>query len=290
MTLDQLTAFLWVARLGGFRRAAEQLHLTQPAVSTRIARLEEELATALFDRDGGGLTLTRQGTLLLSYANQMLFVQDEIRKHVADTARLTGLFRIGASETIAQSWLPDFLKAFSAVYPQINIDLTVDISTDLRASLLTRQLDLAFLMGPVSEFSVENLALPPFELYWYCAAGSAPVDLGTTPVISFSAKTRPYRELMTLLARHVGPSVRVFTSTSLSASLQIIAAGSAVGPFPRALARKLIADDRIVEFDPRLKVSPLAFTASYLGEPRNFLAEEGAGIALRVARAWQASN
>ena len=290
MTLDQLTAFLWVARLGGFRRAAEQLNLTQPAISTRIARLEEELATPLFDRDGSGLTLTRQGTLLLSYANQMLFVQDEIRKHVADTAQLTGLFRIGASETVAQSWLPDFLKAFSAVYPKINIDLTVDISTDLRASLLTRQLDLAFLMGPVSEFSVENVALPPFELHWYCAAGSAPVDLGTTPVISFSAKTRPYRELMTLLARHVGPSVRVFTSTSLSASLQIIAAGSAVGPFPRALARKLIADGRIVEFDPRLAVSPLAFTASYLGEPRNFLAEEGAGIALRVAQDWQASN
>lgn len=290
MTLDQITAFLWVARLGGFRKAAEQLHLTQPAISTRIAKLEEELATPLFEREGSGLTLTRQGTLLLSYAKQMLFVQDEIRKHVADTAGLTGLFRIGASETIAQSWLPDFLKAFSAVYPRINIDLTVDISTDLRESLLTRRLDLALLMGPVSEFSVENIALPPFDLHWYCAANSAPVDLATTPVISFSAKTRPYRELMMLLARHVSPSVRVFTSTSLSASLQIIAAGSAVGPFPRALAGKLIAEGRIIEFDPGLSVSPLAFTASYLGEPRNFLAEDGAAIALQAAKEWQVVN
>jgi DNA-binding transcriptional LysR family regulator len=84
--------------------------------------------------------------------------------------------------------------------------------------------------------------------------------------------------------------VRVFTSTSLSASLQIIAAGSAVGPFPRALAAKLIADGQIVEFDPGLSVSPLVFTASYLGEPRNFLAEEGAAIALKVAEGWQAAN
>jgi len=290
VTLDQITAFLWVARLGGFRRAADQLNLTQPAISTRIAKLEAELATPLFDRDGSGLSLTRQGTLLLSYAKQMLFVQDEIRRRVADTAELTGLFRIGASETIAQSWLPDFLKAFSAVYPQINIDLTVDISTDLRQALLSRQLDLAFLMGPVSEFTVENVALPPFDLYWYCAAGSEPVDLRTTPIISFSAKTRPYRELMNLLSIHVGPSVRVFTSTSLSASLQIIAAGSAVGPFPRALAGKLIADGRITEFDPGLSASPLAFTASYLGEPRNFLAEEGAAIALKTAQDWQQSN
>ncbi len=290
MTLDQITAFIWVARLGGFRKAADQLHLTQPAISTRIAKLEQELSTPLFDRDGGGLTLTRQGTLLLSYAKQLLFVQDEIRKHVADATEVTGLFRVGASETIAQSWLPDFLKAFSAVYPRINIDLTVDISTDLRDKLLTRQLDLAFLMGPISEFSVENVALPPFDLHWYCAAGSKPIDLTQTPVISYSAKTRPYRELMTLLARHVGPSVRVFTSTSLSASLQIIAAGSAVGPFPRALAAKLIADGQIVEFDPGLSVSPLVFTASYLGEPRNFLAEEGAAIALKVAERWQAAN
>lgn len=290
MTLDQITAFLWVARLGGFHRAADQLNLTQPAISTRIAKLEAELATPLFDREGSGLTLTRQGTLLLSYAKQMLFVQDEIRRRVADTAELTGLFRIGASETIAQSWLPDFLKAFSAVYPQINIDLTVDISTDLREGLLSRQLDLAFLMGPVSEFTVENVALPPFDLHWYCAPGSEPVDLKTTPIISFSAKTRPYRELMNLLSSHVGPSVRVFTSTSLSASLQIIASGSAVGPFPRALAGKLIADGRIAEFDPGLSASPLAFTASYLGEPRNFLAEEGAAIALKTAQDWQKYN
>ncbi len=290
MTLDQITAFLWVARLGGFRRAATQLSLTQPAISTRIAKLEQELATPLFDRDANGLTLTRQGTLLLSYARQMLFVQDEIRRRVADPVELTGLFRVGASETVAQSWLPDFLKTFSAVYPKIDITLTVDISADLRAELLTRQLDLAFLMGPVSEFSVENVALPSFDLHWYCAAGTGPVDLGTTPIISFSAKTRPYRELMNMLTRDVGPSVRVFTSTSLSASLEIIAAGSAVGPFPRALAKKLIAEGRIVEFDPGLSPSPLAFTASYLGEPRNFLAEEGAAIALGVAQKWHEIN
>ncbi len=60
-----------------------------------------------------------------------------------------------------------FLKAFSEHYPRVNVDLTVDISLNLRAALLERRLDLAFLMGPVSEFSVENIALPPFDLHWY---------------------------------------------------------------------------------------------------------------------------
>ncbi|NNE52797.1 MAG: LysR family transcriptional regulator, partial [Sulfitobacter sp.] len=160
MTFDQIRTFLWVARLGGFRRAAERLHLSQPAVSTRVANLEEELRVRLFERGPGELVLTKHGTLLLSYAEQMLFVEEEIKARVANPAEAEGLFRVGASETIAQAWLPDFLKAFAAEYPRVNVDLTVDISLNLRAALLERRLDLAFLMGPVSEFTVENIALP----------------------------------------------------------------------------------------------------------------------------------
>ncbi|MFC6638926.1 LysR family transcriptional regulator [Sulfitobacter sediminilitoris] len=161
MKFDQIRTFLWVARLGGFRKAAERLHLSQPAVSTRIANLEDELRVPLFERGPGDLVLTKHGTLLLSYAEQMLFVEEEIKQRVANPSEAEGLFRVGASETIAQSWLPDFLKAFSQQYPRVNVDLTVDISLNLRAALLERRLDLAFLMGPVSEFTVENVPLPP---------------------------------------------------------------------------------------------------------------------------------
>ncbi len=109
MKFDQIRTFLWVARLGGFRKAAERLHLSQPAVSTRIANLEEELRVALFERTSGGLILTKHGSLLLSYAEQMLFVEEEIRQRVANPSETEGLFRVGAAETIAQAWLPMFL-------------------------------------------------------------------------------------------------------------------------------------------------------------------------------------
>lgn len=113
MTFEQIRTFLWVARLGGFRKASQRLHLSQPAVSTRIANLENELRVSLFERGPGALVLTKQGMLLLSYAEQMLFVEEEIRQRVANPSETEGLFRVGASETIAQSWLPVFLKAFS---------------------------------------------------------------------------------------------------------------------------------------------------------------------------------
>ncbi|MEM6940230.1 MAG: LysR family transcriptional regulator [Pseudomonadota bacterium] len=290
MTFDQLRTFLWVARLGGFRRAAERLHLSQPAVSTRIATLEETLQVSLIERGPGPLVLTKQGSLLLTYAEQMLFVEEEIKHRVANPSEAEGLFRVGASETIAQSWLPAFMKVFSETYPRVNLDLTVDISVNLRAALLERRLDLAFLMGPVSEFSVENIPLPPFALIWYRAAALAEVDLARVPVISYASQTRPYRELMSELARRQGPKVRVFTSASLSASLRMIAAGIAVGPYPRALALDLLHKGEVVAFDPGIPTKPLEFTASYLSEPHSFLAQTGAAMARDVAVGWDLAN
>ncbi|WP_375279842.1 substrate-binding domain-containing protein [Pseudooctadecabacter sp.] len=174
--------------------------------------------------------------------------------------------RLGASETIAQAWLPAFIQAFSTQYPRVNVDLTVDISINLRSALLERRLDLAFLMDPVSEFSVKNIALPQFDLHWYKSSGTGEVDLSATPIISYSTQTRPYRELTSKLARRVGPKTRVFSSASLSASLKMIAAGIAVGPHPRVLAGPHLAADEVEVFDPGFVPPPLEFTASYVAE------------------------
>lgn len=290
MTFDQIKTFLWVARLGGFRKAAERLNLSQPAVSTRIANLEQELRVPLFERGLGEPVLTKHGALLLSYAEQLLFVEEEIKQRVANPSETVGLFRIGASETIAQAWLPDFLKAFSEQYPRVNVDLTVDISLNLRAHLLERKLDLALLMGPVSEFSTHNVDLPPFDLHWYRATSNPQEDLSKIPVISYSTQTRPYRELMSELSRRIGPKLRLYASASLSASLKMIAAGIAVGPYPRALADDFITAGQIVEFDPGFRPRPLAFTASYLSEPRSFLVENSAEIARSVAEEWDKTH
>lgn len=290
MTFEQLRTFLWVARLGGFRKASDRLHLSQPAVSTRIANLEDELQAKLFERGPGQLVLTKKGQQLLGYAEQMLFVEEEIKHRVANPAETEGLFRLGASETIAQAWLPSFIQAFSARFPRVNIDLTVDISLNLRAAVLERRVDLAFLMGPISEYSVKNIVLPQFDLHWYKAKSVTTVDLSQIPIISYSSQTRPYRELTSELARRVGPKSRVFSSASLSASLRMIAAGIAVGPYPRILAAPHLAADEVEEFDPGFVPPPLEFTASYLAEPRSFLVENSAEIALVVAAAWHADH
>lgn len=290
MTFDQIKTFLWVARLGGFRKAAERLNLSQPAVSTRISKLEQELRVPLFERGPGELVLTKHGTLMLSYAEQMMFVEEEIKQRVANPSEAEGLFRVGAAETIAQAWLPDFLKAFSEHYPRVSVDLTVDISLNLRSKLLERKLDLALLMGPVSDFTVENVVLPSFDLHWYRSTANPQTDLNIIPVMSYSNKTRPYRELLSELSRRVGPKLRVYASASLSASLKMIAAGIAVGPYPRSLANDFLEAGQIIEFDPGYHPQPLSFTASYLSEPRSFLVENSAKIARAVAEEWDKTH
>ena len=67
MTFEQLRTFLWVARLGGFRKASDRLNLSQPAVSTRVSNLEDELDAKLFERGPGELVLTKKGQQLLPF-------------------------------------------------------------------------------------------------------------------------------------------------------------------------------------------------------------------------------
>jgi len=283
ITLDQLKTFLWVARLGGVRRAAEQMNLSQPAVSARISALEDAICSKLFDRTSSGVVLTKRGHLLRVHAESILLSLESIREEVIKPDAIEDLLRIGVSETIAQSWLADFVARLSGAYPRLSVEVTVDISLNLRETLLARGIDLAILMGPVSEFSVDNLTLPPFEVSWFKAVSRDKVDLGSTPVVSYARNTRPYRQLRTELTRRHGSGARIFPTSSLLAGFQMVVAGLGVGALPRALATDYLNSRQIMEFDPGWKPATLNFTASYLTEPKSFLAEGAAEIALEAA-------
>ena len=160
-------------------------------------------------------------------------------------AQRQGLLRLGVSETIVHSWLPRFLGALSEAFPKIEVELTVDVSTGLRDELISRSIDLAFLMGPISEFSVTNLDLPSFALDWYIAAHLAPERPGPEaaealfarlPVITYARNTRPFTEIKAYLYTQVGEGVRLFPSTSLAACIRMVEDGVGIGSLPVSLA------------------------------------------------------
>lgn len=287
LNLEQLKTFLSVVRLGGVRRASAGMNLTQPAVTARIKNLEESLSCELFDRTSGGMKLTRRGELLLSYAEQFEHLSERVEKDVADPAGVEGHLRLGVSETIAQCWLPDLVSRLHGLYPKLEIEFNVDISMNLRAGLLNREIDLAILLGPVSDYAVDNIDLPGFELAWYAAA-DAPGDIAdggylTRPVMTYARNTRPYRELKEMLVERAGTGVSLFPSSSLSACFRLVEANLGVAVLPRTLGQDYAAAGRIREFDPGWVPSPLQFSASYMGEPKSHLIETAARTAFAVA-------
>ena len=284
LKLEHLRTFLAVARFGSVSKAAEALHLTQPAVTSRIKALEDSLRVALFERTPAGMRLTKRGDMLVHYAEQFQHLDALVQDNIVQEDGANRLIRLGVSETIAQGWLPDFIGALRAQFPALKVEISVDISLNLRDQLLGREVDLAILLGPVSDFTVDNLVLPDVPLGWFRAAGEAgPVDLATMPIATYARNTRPFRELRSALFERFGPEVTLFPSSSLSSCFRMIEAGLAVGAMPVALARPLVAAGRLAAFDPGWTPRPLQFSASWLAEPRNPLVERAARIACTVA-------
>ncbi|MBW4699275.1 MAG: LysR family transcriptional regulator [Aphanocapsa lilacina HA4352-LM1] len=162
MTLEQLRIFIAVAEHLHFTRAAQTLHLTQPAVSAAIASLEGEYAVPLFHRVGRHVELAEAGRLLLEQARKIM-------KQVEHTQRvlqeLKGLERgelfIAASQTIANYWLPIRLHRFHQVYPGIQVRLTIDSSPNITRQLLEGSADLGLVEGktePNAQLTDEEIA------------------------------------------------------------------------------------------------------------------------------------
>lgn len=287
LKLEHLRTFLAVARFKSVSRAAEALHLTQPAATSRIKALEETLGVALFDRSVSGMHLTKRGDMLLQYAEQFQHLSELVEEHVVDASGVDRLMRLGVSETIAQSWLPDFVGALHKKFPQLKIEISVDISINLREQLLGREIDLAILLGPVSDFTIDNVILPDVDLAWFRAPGGSPddpVDLSSVPIATYARNTRPYRELRAALFERFGPEVSMFPSSSLSSCFRMVEAGLAVGALPISLGAGLEREGKLIRFDPGWTPKPLNFSASYLGEPRSHLIETAAKMADAIAR------
>ncbi len=286
-TLDQLNTFLTVARAGGVRRGSEELNLTQPAVTARIKNLEAALGAELFDRKAG-MALTKNGVALVTYAEQYMKLNDLILRDVATSQSVEMLFRIGVSETIVQSWLPEFISELRAEFPRLKVEIDVDISRNLRDRLVGNAIDFALLMGPVSDFSVENVALPSYPITWFRAPdqewSSETEDLFRAwPVITFARGTRPFRLLKETLLERYGPDATLFPSSSLSACFRLVASGLGVGALPLALAGDSMNAGQIERFDPGWEPAPLEFTASYKALPTGAVGKRAAAIALEVA-------
>lgn len=149
MDTHLLKAFICVYENRSFSDAALKLHLTQPAVSKRIATLESQLETRLFDRIGRNLLLTEAGQILLPKAQQILEQLEETRRQISNlSTEISGTLTLGTSHHIGLHRLPETLKQFATNYPRVRLDIQFLDSEQAFQRVLQGTLDIAVITLP----------------------------------------------------------------------------------------------------------------------------------------------
>ena len=284
-------------RLGGFRRAAERLNTTQPAVSARIGQLENSVGAVLINRSSGRIvTPTPKGLEMFGYAERILRLHDEMQASMAGESALHGTVRLGVSETLVHAWLPPLLRELHDRHPELVTDIVVDTSPVLQQQLQLGELDLSLLLGPVNAAKVQNLPLGEYPLAWLC---SPTLDLGNSkltladmvrwPILTYARGTKPYQQVAALFDGPIGvPTPRIFSNSSLSTIVKMTLDGIGIGVIPPIVVAGELADGRLRAVHTDIELAPLTYTASYLIGPDNACAAAVAKLARGVAATYTA--
>ncbi len=187
MNLEQLGSFVEVARTGNFTRAAEQLHVSQPALSRQIAALELDLGAELLHRARGGSRLTAAGESLLPLARRMLADADSARRELAELAGLRrGTVRLGATPTLCISLVAEVLSVFHAAHPNVELHLSEQGSRQLLDELQAGELDIA-LITTSDAVRAERFTVTPLlveELVVVSSAAAPPITTSESIALS----------------------------------------------------------------------------------------------------------
>ena len=152
MNLHHLSVFNAVAETGGISRAAEQLNVSQPAVSRQIQALEESLGVILLERRPRGVQLTEAGEMLADYARRLFAIEAQATELFDDLRSLrTGALRLGGSMSIGNYFLPEVIADFHHHYPDINISLEVGNTRFILDMVRNNQVDIGFVEGQFNE-------------------------------------------------------------------------------------------------------------------------------------------
>ncbi len=166
----RLQVFYTVARQLSFTRAAEQLCMTQPAVTFQIKQLEEHFDARLFERDRGGIVLTPAGKMVFQYAGRILELNDELDKSVGDLrGSISGPLLLGCSMTIAEFILPRVLGEFKALHPQVQPHMTVANSETIENRVADHTIDLGLIESPAHLPGLHTEVCCDDELVMICA-------------------------------------------------------------------------------------------------------------------------
>lgn len=259
ITIKQVEAFYWVAKLGTVQRAASKLHVTQSAATKRLQELERISAAPLFDSSGRKAALTPKGQELLELCENFLAATARLEEVKASAKHVARVLHIGITELVALTWFPSLVRRLKGVYPQVTLQPDVDLSASLRDKVLDGRLDLAVLPEAYIVPAMASVRLQSVQFGWICPSGAfdgkavvSLQDLAALPLIEQDAGSGLTALCETLFAQAGIQPQRVSGSNSLVALAGLVEAGMGASCVPLHLFEQEIRQKRLqhVRTDP----------------------------------------
>jgi len=255
-----LETFVTLAQLRNFRATARALHATPAAISQRIKALEDELKTELIDRSAGSFLLTPKGDLLLPYARSVTEAARALQEAARQETVVCGRLRLGVIETVVHSWLAEYIQRLNTDYPELEVDLTVDVSSVLQKRLLAQELDLIIRVEGIADPTIVSSALANYQVRWIVRRGLlSPRKSGLAsrvlhrPILTFGRGTAPQVALdhiVASLASQIGlplAQTRITCSPSVAAIIQLVKDGYGVAAIPSLFVAPYLQSGEFIE-------------------------------------------
>ena len=249
LDIKHLETFYWIVRLGTFAAAAERLSTTQPTVSARIQELEQVLGVIVFDRTHHRAKLTPKGRELVAYAERVVGMTSEIAHRVGNPATLTGVLRLGVAELVSVTWLPHLTALCRARFPNLTLDIEVDVMDPLMARLRDGDLDLVLGPGPIDNPNAAWHSLGSAKFLWMAgrtlelpAGELTPADLARHPIVTLCADSHVYRHIERWFDEYREPFRFVTSCNRMSVVADLTVHGHGVSLLPRVAYESQLAD------------------------------------------------
>lgn len=269
LSLTNLETLCWIARLGTFTAAAERLHTTQPAVSSRVRELEQALGVRLFHRQGRKMELTIQGRDLVQRSQPLLNRLEDVVVSLDNPGAATGIIRMGVGEIVAATWFGCLMARLKEEMPHVNYEIEVGLTVNMRQKLELAKLDLAIVAAPVESSRIATTSLGGVNARWMAApalhmrAGkrraSVKQMLEDYPVWCVARPSHMYPMAIETLRRHGVAPKNINTSDNIQSIVQLVAGSAGIALLPENLAAGLMHEKRLVPLSDELPPERLDF-------------------------------
>lgn len=247
ITFKQLEALYWIAELGSFETAASKLHMSQSAISKRIQELEDSFDVQIFDRSKRNARLSEKGQELLDYARDLLEQRDYLVERISAREVLVKRFRLGVTELTALTWLPALVEEIRRAYPKVQIEPSVELSSELFRKLGDDQLDLIVVPDVFNDARFVASPLKSVENTWMCAPSLAPDEatISLEELASYTVLTQGSSSGTGLIyerwfATHNIQMPRTITSHSLLVQAGLTLSGLGISYLPKQCLAHLV--------------------------------------------------